>query len=421
MKRLSLIALVAAFVVSAFAFLASSAFAIPVFARKYNTQCNMCHTVPPRLNKFGVAFKENGFELPPGTVLPESEVYGNQVLSNDEPKAIVGAGFPFMIRTGLNLHLANSTTTGAPAVTTNNPLSASLGEFGMIGGGSMETPFGGLGFWIDAPGAAIGAIDFDFNFNPMFKVAIGTDGPKAGYALALTPLYLGGRNPATQVVVGPTSGFRWGNGPAVLTGAPATVEVRGTTNPSTGLGLNYAVGIGLPAGAPGLPAAPVAAPNAAPSLFYGHVAYFIDAINSNIGVGYATESDGISTNAAGKQLLVDFAYGVGENFMATIVYNSVTPIALAAAPAPAATNYIAIQPEFAISPALSVGGRYAMQQNPAVAPAAATTATTLSVGANFKLLQNVLLWGNYTATDNGLAAAAKTTTSGLNAGIDFIF
>lgn len=92
MRKLSLIALTTSVVVSSFAFLAGSASAIPVFARKYNVQCNMCHTVPPRLNKFGIAYKQNGFELPPGTILPESEVWGNQVLASEEPKAVVGAG-----------------------------------------------------------------------------------------------------------------------------------------------------------------------------------------------------------------------------------------------------------------------------------------------------------------------------------------
>ncbi len=417
MKRLSLIALVAAFVVSAFAFLASSAFAIPVFARKYNTQCNMCHTVPPRLNKFGVAYKENGFELPPGTVLPESEVYGNQVLSTDEPKAIVGAGFPFMIRTGLNLHLANSTTTGGVAV--NNPLSASLGEFGLIGGGAVETGIGGLGFWIDAPGAAIGAIDLDFNFNPLFKVAVGTDGPKVGYALALTPIYVGNntRNPATQAVPVGGFGWVWGNG------GTATVEVRGTTNPATGLGLNYAVGYGLPAGVGGPAPVIPAASGTAPSLFYGHVSYFIDAINSNIGIGFSSENDGLAVAGAQKanasQMLVDFAYGVGDNLIVTVTYNSVkNALATGAPTAGATTNYITVQPEFTVSPTLTVGGRYATAQNDAPGAAASTI---LSVGANYKLLQNVLLWGNYTSTNNGVPAPGDVTTSGLNAGLDFIF
>ena len=38
--------------------------AIPAFARKYNVNCNACHTAPPILNQFGQRFLENGYQLP---------------------------------------------------------------------------------------------------------------------------------------------------------------------------------------------------------------------------------------------------------------------------------------------------------------------------------------------------------------------
>jgi hypothetical protein len=407
----------------------------------------MCHTVPPRLNKFGVAYKENGFELPPGTVLPESEVYGNQVLSNDEPKAIVGAGFPFMIRTGLTVDLTGSTTLGGATTGNNAFLGAALGEFGMIGGGSMETAIGGLGFWIDAPfagaaagggvtvpviangtasgavaipafGPGIGALDLDFNFSPMAKVSVGNDAPKVGYALGLTPIYVGAnsRNPAT--VAAPAGGtFIWGNG-----GTPA-ISVRGTTNPSTGLGLNYIVGYIIP-GAAVLPA-PAAPGTAANSGFFGHVSYFIDAINSNIGLGYSTQTPGTATagvaDGAATSMLVDFAYGVGDNLLVTLTYNQTTDSALGGVAVTTGADkntYLCLQPEFAISPSLSVGGRYATATNGA---AGAPSATTISVGANYKLLQNILAWTNYTSVNNNAAGAAAATSSLMQAGIDFIF
>ncbi len=37
--------------------------AIPSFARKYNYVCTVCHTMPPKLNKFGLAFMANGYQL----------------------------------------------------------------------------------------------------------------------------------------------------------------------------------------------------------------------------------------------------------------------------------------------------------------------------------------------------------------------
>jgi hypothetical protein len=40
------------------------AFAIPAFARKYETSCLTCHTIYPKLNPFGEAFRRNGYRFP---------------------------------------------------------------------------------------------------------------------------------------------------------------------------------------------------------------------------------------------------------------------------------------------------------------------------------------------------------------------
>ena len=40
------------------------AYAIPLFARKYNTSCFTCHTAEPLLNEFGYRFQANGYQLP---------------------------------------------------------------------------------------------------------------------------------------------------------------------------------------------------------------------------------------------------------------------------------------------------------------------------------------------------------------------
>jgi hypothetical protein len=44
--------------------LATPAFAIPAFARKYGTSCLTCHTVYPKLTPFGEAFRRNGYLFP---------------------------------------------------------------------------------------------------------------------------------------------------------------------------------------------------------------------------------------------------------------------------------------------------------------------------------------------------------------------
>ncbi len=41
--------------------------AIPAFARKYETSCQTCHTMFPKLNAFGTAFRLNGYRMPQET------------------------------------------------------------------------------------------------------------------------------------------------------------------------------------------------------------------------------------------------------------------------------------------------------------------------------------------------------------------
>lgn len=59
-----LIVLTMALVFVGLLFFNSRSSAIPAFARKYGTSCTTCHVVPPKLNSFGVAFKNNGYRIP---------------------------------------------------------------------------------------------------------------------------------------------------------------------------------------------------------------------------------------------------------------------------------------------------------------------------------------------------------------------
>ena len=61
-RRLSRVA--ASLVTVGLLFSASTAQAIPAFARKYGTSCVTCHTVYPRLTPFGEAFRRNGYLFP---------------------------------------------------------------------------------------------------------------------------------------------------------------------------------------------------------------------------------------------------------------------------------------------------------------------------------------------------------------------
>lgn len=45
-------------------FLAEPAWSLPVFARRYETACTTCHVMIPKLNAFGLAFRNNGYRIP---------------------------------------------------------------------------------------------------------------------------------------------------------------------------------------------------------------------------------------------------------------------------------------------------------------------------------------------------------------------
>src|SRR6185503_13445454 len=45
-------------------FLVDSASALPIFARRYETSCTTCHAIIPKLNPFGIAFRNNNFRIP---------------------------------------------------------------------------------------------------------------------------------------------------------------------------------------------------------------------------------------------------------------------------------------------------------------------------------------------------------------------
>ena len=46
------------------ALLGDTGLALPIFARRYETSCMTCHVVIPKLNAFGIAFRNNGYRIP---------------------------------------------------------------------------------------------------------------------------------------------------------------------------------------------------------------------------------------------------------------------------------------------------------------------------------------------------------------------
>ncbi|MGH9443168.1 MAG: hypothetical protein ACRD16_12940 [Thermoanaerobaculia bacterium] len=67
MERISRRSLAALQIAGAFLFILGSAppaGAVPVFSRKYQTSCQTCHAIFPKLNPFGEAFRLNGYRMP---------------------------------------------------------------------------------------------------------------------------------------------------------------------------------------------------------------------------------------------------------------------------------------------------------------------------------------------------------------------
>jgi len=93
--------------------------AIPSFARKYQTSCVTCHSVYPKLNPFGVAFRLNGYQFPEGDeeqVKEKPVVLVAEAYKNVWPKAIWPGSIPgtspiaFRLNAGFSYDKARSNT-----------------------------------------------------------------------------------------------------------------------------------------------------------------------------------------------------------------------------------------------------------------------------------------------------------------------
>jgi hypothetical protein len=71
--------------------------ALPAFARKYGTSCLTCHTIYPKLNSFGEAFRRNGFRFPgidSDFVKQETIPMGQEAQKKEFPNAVWPATVP---------------------------------------------------------------------------------------------------------------------------------------------------------------------------------------------------------------------------------------------------------------------------------------------------------------------------------------
>lgn len=90
--------------------------AIPAFARKYDVSCVMCHTAFPKLNDFGVNFRDNGFQM------------GGE---SDLPTNLEKGYFPIAFRTIVGYEYASQNHVQGAGGTSTDNYSSGLGSLGM--------------------------------------------------------------------------------------------------------------------------------------------------------------------------------------------------------------------------------------------------------------------------------------------------
>ena len=87
--------------------------AIPAFARKYETSCQTCHTVFPKLNAFGTAFRLNGYRMPKETeeMIKEKQIsLGAPAYKKLWPQAIWPGAISSHVPLAINVKLADVNT-----------------------------------------------------------------------------------------------------------------------------------------------------------------------------------------------------------------------------------------------------------------------------------------------------------------------
>jgi hypothetical protein len=87
--------------------------AIPAFARKYETSCQTCHTVFPKLNAFGAAFRLNGYRMPSETeeMVKEKQIsLGAPAYKRLWPQAIWPGAISSHVPLAVNIKMADVNT-----------------------------------------------------------------------------------------------------------------------------------------------------------------------------------------------------------------------------------------------------------------------------------------------------------------------
>ena len=121
----------------------STALAVPAFARKYQTSCQTCHIVFPKLNAFGEAFRLRGYRMPgetPDMVKEPAVSLGAPAYKRLWPEAVWPGEVSSTVPLAVNIKLAdvNTSTLNEDGTTTtvNNDLQFPQ-EVNIFGAGTL--------------------------------------------------------------------------------------------------------------------------------------------------------------------------------------------------------------------------------------------------------------------------------------------
>jgi hypothetical protein len=124
--------------------------AVPVFARKYQTSCQTCHIVFPKLNAFGEAFRLNGYRMPAETeeLIKETPVsLGSESYKKTWPSMVYPSTIPGHVPIAINVKMADvysSSTDGTDRSITRNDFQFPQ-EVNLFTAGTLGEKFGFLG------------------------------------------------------------------------------------------------------------------------------------------------------------------------------------------------------------------------------------------------------------------------------------
>lgn len=91
-------------------FEARPARAVPAFSRKYQTSCQTCHVIFPKLNPFGEAFRLNGYHMPKETedqIKQKPVSLGAEAYERMWPEMVFPSDLPSSVPFALNTKFAN--------------------------------------------------------------------------------------------------------------------------------------------------------------------------------------------------------------------------------------------------------------------------------------------------------------------------